>query len=81
VTFFINYFQGATKATLGAADEQQSANGVDGGTLATDDFAHVGGMDPEFVNGETVVIDRGDSDCIRAVHQALNHVIEKGFHR
>ena len=81
MTLFINDFERATKAALGAADEQKSTNGVDGSTLTANDFAHVSGVDAEFVNGSAVAIRRGDGDRIGPIHEPLNHVIEKGFHK
>jgi hypothetical protein len=74
-TFFINNFKRATKAALGAADEQKGTDGIDGSTLATDDFAHVRGVDTQFVNGGAVAVCSGNSDRVRAIHQPLNHVI------
>lgn len=80
VAFLIDDFEGAAQAALGAADEEEGANGVDGSALATDDFTHVCRVNAEFVNGEAVAIRRGDRHGVRAIDEPFDHVIQKGFH-
>jgi hypothetical protein len=81
MAFFINYFYGTTKSALGAANQDQRTDGVDRGALATDDLAHVGRVNAQFVNGGAVTFGRGDGHRIRAVNQPFNYIVQKGFHK
>jgi hypothetical protein len=80
LTLFINHFEGTTQSALGATHKEQGANGIDGSSLPTNDFAHVRGMNAQLINSHPVAFSRGDGDGIRPVDQPLNHVIQKSFH-
>jgi hypothetical protein len=81
ISLFVDDFQSATEAFLGAAHQQQSADGIHGRALAADDLPHIGGMHAQFVNGRAIPVSRGDVHGVRPVHEAFNHIIQKGFHK
>jgi len=78
--FFINDFERTTQPALGAADQQERADGIDRRALATDDLPHIRGMHPQFINGHPVAFGGSDRDRIGPINQPLHHVIEKSFH-
>src|SRR5438034_376867 len=78
---FLNNLQRATLALLGRAHLQQRPDGVDGRPLFADDFADVGGMHAQFINGYALLLDWNDVDRIGPIHQAFDDVFEEGLHR
>src|SRR5205809_4652773 len=78
---FLNNLQRATLALLGRAHLQQRPDGVDGRPLFADDFADVGRMHAQFINGYALLLDWNDVDRIGPVHQAFDDVFEEGLHK
>src|SRR6266516_7261716 len=78
---FLNNLQRATLALLGRAHLQQRPDGVDRRPLFADDFADVGGMHAQFINGYALLLDWNDVDGIGPVHQAFDDVFEEGLHK
>src|SRR6266516_1150531 len=78
---FLNNLQRATLAFLGRAHLQQRPDGVDGRPLFADDFADVGGMHAQFINGYALLLNWNDVDGIGPVHQAFDDVFEEGLHK
>src|SRR5205809_7344578 len=78
---FLNNLQRATLALLGRAHLQQRPDGVDGRPLFADDFADVGRMHAQFINGYALLLNWNDVDRIGPVHQAFDDVFEEGLHK
>src|SRR6266699_1663090 len=78
---FLNNLQRATLALLGRANLQQRPDGVDRRPLFADDFADVGGMHAQFINGYALLLDWSDVDRIGPIHQAFDDVFEEGLHK
>src|SRR5205809_4771947 len=78
---FLNNLQRATLALLGRAHLQQRPDGVDGRPLFADDFADVGRMHAQFINGYALLLDWNDVDRIGPIHQAFDDVFEEGLHK
>src|SRR2546422_11465932 len=78
---FLNNLQRATLVLLGRAHLQQRPDGVDGRPLFANDFADVGGMHAQFINGYALLLDWNDVDRIGPIHQAFNDVFEEGLHK
>src|SRR6185369_9895080 len=78
---FLNNLQRATLSLLGRPHLQKRPDGVDGRPLFADDLADVGGMHAQFINGQALLIDWSDVDCIRPVYQAFDYVFQKGLHK
>jgi hypothetical protein len=81
IALFINHFQRAAQATLRTANQQQCANGIDSGTLATNDFTHISRVDTQFINCGAVAFGGGDRHRVGPVDKSLNDIIQKGFHK
>src|SRR5215510_13046099 len=61
---FLNDFERATQALLGAAREQQRPNRVNRHPLTADDFADVLRMQPQFIDRGPLAFDRRYRDIL-----------------
>src|SRR6266436_8432366 len=77
---FLNDFERATQALLGATREQQRPNRVNRHSLTANDFPDVLGVQPQFIDCRPLAFDRGHGHVIGMLHQPFDDVFEKGLH-
>src|SRR5262245_37673464 len=65
-------FHGAAQAFLGAAGQEQGADGIDGHSLPSNDLAHISRIHAQFVNRRAIPIHRRDADLVGMLHESFN---------
>ena len=73
--FYRNFLAGALRHGL-----HDGADLLGDPTLAANDLAHVAFGNTKLEDGAFVVLNFGDGDCLRIVHQILCHIRQKFFH-
>lgn len=77
---FLDQFEAAALALAGASHLEQSAQRMNGRTLASDDLPNIGRMQTKFVHREAIPLLRHHNDGIGAIRQTLDHEFKPGLH-